>query len=347
MTESKSRKITLGATGDILLHLRVCNKAKNNNGNYDFMPFMENVRGLFETPDLTIVNQESIIAGEKLGLSDYPRFNGPTEIGITLKELGVDIVTIANNHTLDKGEKGVFESIKHWENFGIPYVGAYKSKEDSETLRVIHKNGLRVGFISLTKRMGGVKIPKGKPWIIDSFEDAKITKICKRIRRIRTLDVVDVLVVSVHFGKEYHFLPTSDQKEICKSLADAGADIIIGHHPHVLQPCEILVDSRGWETFTAYSLGNFFSGQKGLFRQIGGFLTVDIAKPHEHQPVISNPTFTLTLVDSLDKYKMHLLSDYVANNSTIKTHMGEFDSQKAYQQMLDLMKTWIPEMDVK
>ena len=343
----KNKKVKLGATGDILLHLRLIKHAKQSDGTYNFNYQMENVRDLFEKSDLNIVNQESLIAGKKLGYSDYPRFNGPKEIRDTLKEFGVDIVTIANNHTLDKGEEGVFESIKNWKEIDMPYVGAYESEEDFNTLRVIHKNGLRIGFISITKRMAGVKIPKGKKWIIDYFEDAKVTKICKRIRKIRSLNVVDVLVVSCHFGKEYHFEPTSDQKEITKSIADAGADVIIGHHPHVLQPVEYLFDSRGLDTFVAYSLGNFFSGQKGLFRQIGAFLNITIEKPDENIPVkFSDPEITLTFADMYDGYKMHKLYDYVQNNKTIKTHMGEFDSQEAYDKMTQLMKKYMPQLKV-
>src|SRR5690625_1211240 len=117
----KNKKVKLGATGDILLHLRLIKHAKQSDGTYNFNYQMENVRDLFEKSDLNIVNQESLIAGKKLGYSDFPRFNGPKEIRDTLKEFGVDIVTIANNHTLDKGEEGVFESIKNWKEIDIPY----------------------------------------------------------------------------------------------------------------------------------------------------------------------------------------------------------------------------------
>lgn len=343
-----SRKFTLGATGDILLHLRLIKHAKQASGSYDFTQQMENVRDLFQETDINIVNQESLIGGKKLGYSDYPKFNGPSEIRHTLKEFGVDIVTIANNHTLDKGEEGVFESIKNWEEIDMPYVGAYKSEEDFNTLRVIHKNGLRIGFISITKRMGGVKIPKGKNWIIDYFENAKVNNIAKRIKKIKANNIIDVLILSCHFGKEYHFLPTADQKEITKTLADAGADVIIGHHPHVLQPMEYLFDSNGLDTFVAYSLGNFFSGQKGLFKQVGGFLNLEIEKSNKDAFVkFHKPTFTLTFVDTFDGYKMHKFYDYVQENKEIKTHMGEFDSQSAYNKMTNLMKKWMPELEVK
>ncbi|SFM27196.1 poly-gamma-glutamate synthesis protein (capsule biosynthesis protein) [Gracilibacillus orientalis] len=345
---SQTRSFRLGATGDILLHLRLIEKAKQENDQFNFTPQMENVRDLFNETDLNIVNQESIIGGEKIGYSDFPKFNSPAEISDTLKEFGVDMVTIANNHTLDKGEEGIYESIKNWEKSNLPYVGAYKSEEDFNTLRVIHKNGLRIGFVSITKRMAGVKVPQGKPWIIDSFDNANVVKICKRLRKIKTRKLVDVLIVSCHFGKEYHFIPTADQQEISKSIADAGADVILGHHPHVLQPMEYLFDSRGWDTFVAYSLGNFFSGQKGVFRQIGGFLNIGIEKPDDNSPIkFTDPTFTLTFTDMYDGFKMHKLSEYMAENKTIKTHMGEFSSEEAFEKMKSVVTKWMPELKVK
>src|SRR5690625_530172 len=268
--ENQSRKVTLAATGDVLLHDRLYRRAKTKDQpGYDFSEMLAEAKPLFKKDHLSIVNQESIIGGEELGLSDYPHFNSPIEIGYTLKEFNVDIVNLANNHVLDKGEKGILKSIENWDKIGIPYVGAYKSKEDQETLRIFHKNGLRICFISFTKRMSGVKIPKNKSYLVNSFERANVRSISKLIERIRGRDLADVIVLSIHYGKEYQMLPTADQKEITNTLSDAGADVIIGHHPHVLQPPTYILNSRGKETFAIYSLGNFFSGQKGIYRQIG------------------------------------------------------------------------------
>ncbi|MCR6112291.1 CapA family protein [Bacillus sp. A301a_S52] len=348
--DNDTSSFKLAATGDVLLHNRVYKKAKRKiRRGYDFNGMFEGVRHLFTQGDLTIVNQESIIGGEELGLSSYPRFNSPVEIGETLKELGVDIVNLANNHVLDKGEEGILKSIENWEKLGIPYVGAYKSEEDQQDLRIFNKNGLKICFLSYTKRMAGVKIPKGKEYLVDSFEKASVNKISKFIREIRKQKIVDVIVLSVHYGKEYHLFPTSDQKEISASLADAGADVIIGHHPHVLQPPAYILSSRGTKTFTAYSLGNFFSGQKGVYRQIGAFLTLDVVKKN-NSPIVKaiNPKMQLTFCDSSDKgdYKMHLLKDIVNEREHIKTHMGDFDSTDVYNEITEHMKTWVPDLDI-
>ncbi|HEX6593686.1 MAG TPA: CapA family protein [Bacillota bacterium] len=342
-------KFTLAATGDILLHGRLYNKAKKSDGSYDFSDLLEHAKPLFTEGDLKIVNQESIIGGTKLGLSSFPDFNSPIEIGYLLKDYDVDIVNLANNHVLDKGKKGLLTSIKNWEKIGIPYVGAYKSKEDQQTLRIFHKNGLRVCFVSYTRNLG-MKIPTNHEYLVNDFRGTKILKITKEIRQIKSMDLADVIICSLHFGEEYHMLPTADQKKIAASISDAGADIIIGHHPHVLQPPEYITNSRGAKTFVIYSLGNFFSGQKGLYRQIGAYLTIDIEKKSPSNPIltIDNPKIKLTFVDSSDRkdYKLYLLEDIVDQREMIKTHMGDFDSIEVYESIKNHMKKWIPDLEI-
>jgi len=353
---NKHGKVTLGATGDILLHSRLYNKAKEKDGSYDFRNMLENATPLFDEDHLIIVNQESIIAGEEMGLSSFPNFNSPVEIGYQLKDMNVDIVNIANNHTLDWDEEGIIQSIKNWEKIGLPYVGAYKSNEDQETLRIIHKNGIRFCFLSYTRGTNGKSTPKGKDYLLNIYGKTKYAgrtgapSLRRLINRIKKEDLADVFIVSMHFGKEYHMLPTNYQLETVIDLSDAGANIILGHHPHVLQPPAFLENSKGQRNFAAYSLGNFFSGQKGLYRQIGGYLTIDIEKEDNNKLIdISKPTFNLTFVDATDKkdYKIHLLKDYIKSHKTIKTDVGEFDAETTYQKMIAHMQTYIPNMNVE
>jgi|SRR5699024_1680208 len=351
MVENKSRKVTLAATGDILLHDRLYKKAKTEDGGYDFTDMLAEAKPLFKKEHLTIVNQESIIAGKELGISNFPHFNSPIEIGYTLKDFNVDIANLANNHVMDKGEEGVLKSIENWEKIGIPYIGAYKSKEDQETLRIFHRNGLKICFLSYTKSLGTVKRPKDKEYLMGSFKDIGVKWIRRLIGRIKNRGLADVVVLSMHFGKEYQMLPTADQIETSNSLSDTGADVIIGHHPHVLQPPAYIVNSKGMDTFVAYSLGNFFSGQQGIYRQIGAYMTVDIEKPSENSSLlnIDNPTMRLTYVDAGEKgdYKLHLLKDVVSRQETIKTHVGEFNAQKVYDRMRNHMSKWIPDLDIE
>ena len=346
---NNTRKVTIGATGDILLHDRVYNKAKLEDGSYNFTEMLAAAKPLFKKDHLFIANQESIIGGAELGISSFPHFNSPIEIGYTLKDLNVDIANMANNHVMDKGEEGILKAIENWEKIGMPYVGAYKSNDDRNTLRIFHRNGLKICFLAYTKSMGTVKRPKDKEYLAGSFADYGVKWIRRIINKIKGQGLADIVVLSMHFGKEYAMLPTSFQVETSSSLSDTGADIIIGHHPHVLQPPAYIVNSKGEETFVAYSLGNFFSGQKGIYRQIGAYMTVDVEKPENSKMTkISNPKYTLTYVDSGDKkdYKLHLLKDIVDRQKTIKTDVGEFDSQQVYDRMRNHMQHYIPNLDI-
>ncbi|MCD8501699.1 MAG: CapA family protein [Bacillaceae bacterium] len=305
---------------------------------------------LFDSADITIVNQESIIAGKSLKLSSFPTFNSPVEIGYALKELGVDIVNIANNHVLDKGEEGILKSIENWEKIGLPYVGAYKSLEDQEQLRIINKNGLRICFLSYTRGTNGILPPKGKEYLVDKYQPTKMKTIKDKIKRIRNKDIADVIIVSLHFGKEYHLHPSAEQREVAADLSDAGADVIIGHHPHVMQPPEWILNSRGKRTFVAYSLGNFYSGQEGLYRQIGGVLTLDIEKksPDSTMLEITNPEIKLTFVDSTDNrdFKLSLFEEIVETRETLKTDMGQFDSREVYEEIKQRLSKEVPELTI-
>ena len=264
---------------------------------------------------------------------------------------GVQTCALPIYHVFDHGEEGVLKSIENWEKIGLPYVGAYKSVEDQETLRIFHKNGLKICFLSYTMSSGLGKRPKNKTFLLNEYKDISPKWLREIINRIRWNFLADVIVVSIHFGKEYHMLPTSSQLEIANDIADVGADIIIGHHPHVLQPPAFLTDSRGREVFVAYSLGNFFSGQIGLYRQIGAYMTIDVEKRIQSEGSllkISNPTFKLTFVDSTDKkdYKLRLLKDVVKEQDIIKTNVGEFNSKEVYDRMINHMKKWIPDLDI-
>src|SRR5690625_3407451 len=205
-------KFTLGATGDILLHKRVFEKAKvPNSDGYDFGEMLGEAKQLFKKDHLIIVNQESIIAGEEIGLSDFPRFNSPVEIGYMLKEMNVDIVNIANNHIMDRGEEGVLKSIRNWEKIGLPYVGANKSFKDQNTLRIFQKNGLKICFLSYTKSIGAFKRPRGKEYLSSEYNDVGVKWLRRLINKIKREKLADVIVLSFHFEKEYHMLPTSYQ----------------------------------------------------------------------------------------------------------------------------------------
>ncbi|MFD1020151.1 CapA family protein [Thalassobacillus hwangdonensis] len=342
-------QISLAATGDVLLHSRVYRLCKTKKG-YEFKGKMSAAKELLSSADLSIVNLEAIVAGEEIGLSSFPTFNNPVELAQTLKDFGTDIVTNSNNHALDFGEEGALRSIQNLEAIGLDYVGSHKSKKDRSTFRVIERKGIKCALLSFSAVSLGNQPPKGKEFLLNRIKSS--TKSLRlEIEKLKKEHKPDVIIVSLHFGKEYALYPGGAQQELASSVSDCGADIIIGHHPHVLQPAEWITNSRGKRTFVIYSLGNFYSGQKGLYRQIGGSLHLDIKK-HSKNPgdiSIEKPRLHLTYVDASKEsgFQMHSFLEYIKRNPYIKTDHDVFDSIEVYSELSNRFKKWMPEIELK
>ncbi|RKN74130.1 CapA family protein [Paenibacillus ginsengarvi] len=328
-------KASLAAVGDVLIHSSIYKDAHTAAG-YDFRPMFGPVKRYIEEADIALANQESMIGGVELGLSDYPRFNGPYEVGDALKDAGFDVVNLANNHTLDRGEQAVENTIRHYRELGLLYTGAYVSEEDRGQLRTIEKNGIRFGFLSYTYGTNGIPVPEQKPYLVSLIDADTIRKDVAKAR-----SQTDVVVVSLHFGQEYVLMPSDSQKEIARVAAEAGAAIVIGHHPHVLQPAEWIDTSEGGKTFVIYSLGNFIAAQDGTRERIGGIVRLDVVKTVKGGSTrieIKQPSFIPTWIHMVDwrKYKIEPLRD-VENEQ-----LPHADDVR--REIADHMKLWMPEL---
>ncbi|WP_299088448.1 CapA family protein [uncultured Metabacillus sp.] len=319
--------VTLSAIGDVLIHDRVYNPQHLGNDKYDFMPLLAPVKSSIGTADITVANQESMIGGAGIGLSTYPSFNSPHEVGNALKESGVDIVTMANNHTLDRGEKAIQNAIAHWNKIGMLYTGSFVSAKDQTNIRTIEKNGIMFSFLAYTYGTNGIPVPEGKPYLVNLIDAEKIEKEIALAKKVS-----DVVVVSLHFGKEYERLPNNEQKNIARQTANAGADIIIGHHPHVLQPMEWITREDGKRTFVAYSLGNFLTGQTGDYKDLGGIMQIKVEKVDvdgKMSITLKDPAFFPTFVN--EKY--------------VVSPLNQIKSKKAdYEKIKKHMSQWMPEL---
>lgn len=330
--KSYSATISLAAVGDILIHGTVYKDAKTANG-YDFKPNIASVKDLLQSPDITIANQETIIGGTEIGLSTYPQFNSPYEVADALLDAGVDIVSIANNHTLDRGEKAVLNATSHFDKIGMEYVGGYRDQADKERIRVLNRNGIRIAFLSYTYGTNGIPVPKGKEYLVNLIEPETIKADIAAAKQ-----VADVLAVSMHWGNEYQLFPNDEQKSLAKMLANEGVDLIIGHHPHVLQPMEWITSDDGSKTFVVYSLGNFLSGQVKNYKDIGGVLQISITKELvDNNSVITlhSPQFTPTYVTNTDVTRFQVVPlEAVAASGTRYT-------SSIFEEMDSHMKQWL------
>lgn len=328
----------LVAIGDILLHQPVYKDAKMSDGTYDFTAMFEKVKPFIESADIAIANQETMIGGPELGLSSYPKFNSPYEIGDALKYSGIDLVTIANNHTLDRGEKAILNAIDYWDQIGMPYTGAFKSPDDRNMVRTVTKNDITFSFLSYSYGTNGMPVPEGKPYLINLIDLPLIEQDVKKAKTIS-----DVVVVSMHWGNEYEKTPNDKQINLANELSSMGVDIIIGHHPHVLQPVDWIERPDGTRTFVMYSLGNFLSSQEGLEKLTGGIGGVEITKVVDSEKTViklDHPSFVPTYgyyknKSDFEVIPMHLLTEsylpgYQTHYENTQRHMNALTNELTF-----------------
>lgn len=324
------QSFSFGAAGDVLIHDHLYEDVKTEEG-YDFVSRVQEVSPYLQKQDLVFLNQETPIGGEALGLSGYPNFNSPVEAADLLEEFGTDIVSNANNHTLDKKEEGILRTIELFEERGIEYVGANKSAEDAERDRIIEVDGITVGFLGYTYGTNGMPIPEGKDYLVNLIDSSPIYE------EVEALDEkVDLLVVSMHQGVEYEPYPRDEHRQQMLEITEHGADVVLGHHPHVLQPIEINETEDGREAVIAYSLANFFSAQQSLETKLGGIIEFDVKK-QAGETSVNQVRFMPTYVSSqeYDNFQLVPLAD--AGNygledadsvyEDVSTHMTEYSDQ--------------------
>ncbi|WP_435765671.1 CapA family protein [Oceanobacillus sp. CF4.6] len=334
----EAHEITLSAIGDMLIHSPVYKDAKVENG-YNFLPMLEEVRPYLNNATITVANQETMIGGEELGLSTYPSFNSPYEVGDALKDVGVDVVTLANNHTLDRGEAAIQNAIDHWETIDMMYAGAYKNEQDKDRLRVYEtEEGISIAFLSYTYGTNGIPVPEGKGYLVNLIDQKSIESEIEQVK-----EQADVIVLSLHFGNENERFPNDTQKDLVQFAADQGVDVVIGHHPHVLQPMEWVTGEDGNQTFVAYSLGNFLSNQQDLYQRIGGVLTFSITKTvfgDEQDIEIHSPKFMPTFVN--------FRSDWIDYEVIPMYKLTDKDLAGAEEQYIEIknhMSQWMPDLE--
>ena len=256
--------------GDNLIHSSLyqdANKNANYSG-YDFKPMYELIKPIVSNYDIKYYNQETILGGTELGLNDYPTFNSPYEAGDAMIDAGFNLVSLATNHTMDSGKKAVENSCKYWNSKeNVLTAGSYCSEEERNEIKIKEKNNITYTMLNYTYGTNGMKVPNDYlvnvwPTDIDNInnpeKDTKYQEYKKQVKQDveKVRDKVDVLIVAMHWGVEYTHNPTEYEKDMASYLASLGVDLIIGTHPHVIQPVT-WIDN----TLVIYSLGNFLSAQ--------------------------------------------------------------------------------------
>jgi poly-gamma-glutamate synthesis protein (capsule biosynthesis protein) len=251
-------------------------------GGYNFESYYEEIKPLIKPADIAFINQETLLAGEEFGFTGYPSFNTPQEAGQAILKTGFDVINHSTNHIMDKGEKAVFATMDFWASVkgssgGGPefpvILGIHRSAEERNKPVVVEKNNIRLGFLSYTYGTNGIPLPKDKPYLVSLIDDESMVR---EIDLLRPL--CDFLVVSMHWGNEYQHHYSKEQRDLSLLLAEHQADLVIGHHPHVIQPFEYISRQEGGSMLCFYSLGNFISAQTVNATLLGALMFIRLKR---------------------------------------------------------------------
>ncbi len=338
--ETETDKLSIIMVGDILLHDGINRCSEYEKGKYDYSPIFKYTKSEINSADIAIVNQEVIIGGKELGITGYPSFNAPYEIGDALAEAGFDIVCHSTNHSLDRGKKGIVNCLDYWESEhpDIDVLGIYLNEEDSENICIYNSNlngkEIKIAFLNFTYGTNGINTPDQMEWCIDILEVNNVVKKLQKAER-----EADFTVVLPHWGTEYKLSQSEEQKKWCEIFLENGVDLVIGTHPHVIEPIEMYVDkSTGNKMLVYYSLGNFVNWTSGKGSQIfnrvvGGMAKVDIELDDSNSPVIKDynvEALVCHLTSGKGGVTVYPLKDYnekLAEENEIKNQDIDFNKQ--------------------
>ena len=297
---------TLTSLGDTLCHNTQYWDAYNSKTDeYDFSYVYEDIKNYTLSSDITIGSLETTFAGKEKGYSNYPTFNTPDSLATALKDIGVDVVSLAGNHALDYGYTGLCRTIDVFNNIGLSHLGTYKTAEDQEKILIKDVKGVKIAFINYTYGTNGIPLPSGKDFCVNLIDKDFIKK---QINQAKEQNV-DMIVACMHWGTEYRTTANSEQKDLANFLFENGVDVILGNHPHVLEPMEkktiTLQDGTTKDVFVVYALGNFTADQRDEITRDSAILNLTITKNSDGKISID---------------KVNYVPIYMYKNTNISTH---------------------------
>lgn len=297
---------TLTSLGDTLCHNTQYWDAYNSKiDEYDFSYVYEDIKNYILSSDITIGSLETTFAGKEKGYSNYPTFNTPDSLATALKDIGVDVVSLAGNHALDYGYTGLCRTIDVFNNIGLSHLGTYKTAEDQEKILIKDVKGVKIAFINYTYGTNGIPLPSGKDFCVNLIDKDFIKK---QINQAKEQNV-DMIVACMHWGTEYRTTANSEQKDLANFLFENGVDVILGNHPHVLEPMEkktiTLQDGTTKDVFVVYALGNFTADQRDEITRDSAILNLTITKNSDGKISID---------------KVNYVPIYMYKNTNVSTH---------------------------
>ena len=329
-------EVSLVMVGDNLLHIPLIRNGEQPDGTHNFDSLYENMGAYFKNADVSVIVQETILGGKELGYSGYPMFNTPQAVGDAIKNAGFDVVLHATNHTLDKGSKGVENTIEYWKNHPeITVLGINESKDLQNEVSLYEKNGIKFALLNYTDSTNGIPLPKNKEYLVNTVDEEKI------IRDLTYAESnADFTIVFMHWGVEYHFKESAEQTDLATLMCEYGADLIMGSHPHVIQPVKWIEAENGNRTLVFYSLGNYVSRQKEAANLLGLMANVKIYNKGDGTVFIKEasvmPTVTHYNVNSKG-FRVYPLKDYTDELASIHG-VAQYDGKVSVERFKNIFE---------
>lgn len=273
--KNENSKVTLIAVGDNLIHNTLISAGEQADGTLDYTSLYANIKPDVEKADIAVIDQETILGGSSFEYTGYPMFNSPWEIGDAAIDAGFDIFNCATNHTMDMGWQGIEKEIEYFSGKeNVVQLGVNASESDYNKVTYYEKNGITFALLNYTYGTNDIPLPQDKPWCVNLMDKDKITKDVTEAK-----ENSDFVIVFPHWGTEYSFDISDYQKQYTDLFFDLGVDLVIGCHPHVIEPVKWITDENSdHKMLVYYSLGNFISHQIDPENLIGGMAQVTIEK---------------------------------------------------------------------
>lgn len=274
-TTPLNTKVSIVAVGDNLIHNTCISAGEQSDGSLNYDAFYANMSSYIQAADLAVINQETMLGGDSFAYSGYPMFNTPWEVGEAAINAGFDVFTCATNHSMDVGSAGIEKELEFFSNYSeVTHVGTNASQEDYDAITYITKNDITFAILNYTYGTNGIPVPDDKPYLVNLLTEEKVTADVKTAR-----ENADVVIVFPHWGTENSHDVSEQQKEYVKLFSSLGVDIVIGTHPHVLQPVEWYTNEEtGKKMLVYYSIGNFISHQTNLNQMCGGMAEITVER---------------------------------------------------------------------
>lgn len=332
-TKPQNSKVTLMAVGDNLIHNTLIAAGEQEDGSLDYTSLYANIKPEIEKFDIAVIDQETILGGSSFDYTGYPMFNSPWEIGEAAIDAGFDIFNCATNHTMDMGWQGIEKEIEFFSNHKeVVQLGVNADENSYDQITYYEKNGITFAMLNYTYGTNGIPLPEDKPWCVNLLEKEKVTKDISEARKH-----ADVVIVFPHWGTENSHDISDYQEEYTKLFSDLGVDIVIGCHPHVIEPVKWVENKEtGKKMLVYYSVGNFISHQIELDQLLGGMAQVTIEK-HGEEIEISSAKFVPIVChynrgeDGKFKFNVYKLSDYT--NELAESHSQSGGTVEYYTEL--------------